>query len=108
MSAYQTIPATELSAMLSKDSIQLIDVRNDNEVATGVISSAQHIPLSILASYSDQLNKDIPLVFYCHSGVRSGQAANFFASLGYSQVFNLQGGVLAWGKEGLPFVKLGE
>jgi rhodanese-related sulfurtransferase len=43
-------------------------------------------------------------VFYCHSGIRSAQAAAFIVSKGRGNVYNLRGGVLAWGKAGFPFV----
>jgi rhodanese-related sulfurtransferase len=40
------------------------------------------------------------VVFYCHSGVRSAHAADFAVSKGVKDVFNLVGGVIAWGKAG--------
>ncbi len=51
----------------------------------------------------ESLNGDQNLVFDCHSGLRSAQAAAFVASKGRNNVFNLRGGVLAWGKAGYPF-----
>jgi rhodanese-related sulfurtransferase len=48
-----------------------------------------------------------PLVFFCHCGIRSAQAAAFVANKGRAHVFNLRGGVLAWGKAGYSFEKLG-
>jgi rhodanese-related sulfurtransferase len=51
----------------------------------------------------ESLNGDQSLVFYCHSGMRSAQAAAFVASKGRNHVYNLRGGVLAWGKAGYPF-----
>jgi rhodanese-related sulfurtransferase len=43
-------------------------------------------------------------VFYCHSGVRSAHAAAYAAELGSKNVYNLTGGILAWGRAGLPFL----
>jgi rhodanese-related sulfurtransferase len=51
----------------------------------------------------ESLNGEEALVFYCHSGIRSAQAAAFVAAKGRKNVFNLRGGVLAWGKAGHPF-----
>ncbi len=104
MVGYKTIEASELQQMMEKQTIQLVDVRNDAEVATGIVPGAVHIPLSMVPVLHGQLSSDTALVFYCHSGIRSAQAAAFIASKDHPQVYNLQGGVLAWGRAGYPLV----
>jgi rhodanese-related sulfurtransferase len=104
MTTHKDIDAAELSALMDKGHLRLIDVRNADEVARGIIAGAIHIPLSTIpASLDDLTVGSETLVFYCHSGIRSGQAASFIASHGRENVFNLQGGVLAWGRAGFPF-----
>ena len=103
MSGYTEIEANELFDMLTKQKLLLVDVRNDDEVARGIIPGASHIPLAMIPVKSESLNGDEALVFYCHSGIRSAQASAFIANKGRNQVFNLRGGVLAWGKAGYPF-----
>jgi len=104
MTTHKDIDAAELSALIDKGNLRLIDVRNADEVARGIIAGATHIPLSVIAASVDDLTGGSEtLVFYCHSGIRSGQAASFIASHGREHVFNLQGGVLAWGRAGFPF-----
>ena len=104
MSDYKNIDATELFILINEGNVRLVDVRNADEVARGIIAGARHIPLSlILASVDDLTAGSEALVFYCHSGIRSGQAASFIASHGRENVYNLQGGVLAWGRAGFPF-----
>ena len=103
MTGYKEIGASELHAMLEHGKPLLVDVRNDDEVARGIIGGAQHIPLSLLPIMIDELDGDAPIVFYCHSGIRSAQACAFMANKGRANLFNLQGGVLAWGKAGYPF-----
>ena len=103
MTGYKEIDANELFEMLSTQNLQLIDVRNADEVARGIIPGAAHLPLSMLPVQSESLQGDVPLVFYCHSGIRSAQAAAFLASKGRAQVYNLRGGILAWGKSGYGF-----
>jgi len=104
MTTHKDIDAAELSALIDKGNLRLIDVRNADEVARGIIAGATHIPLSVIAASVDDLTGGSEtLVFYCHSGIRSGQAASFIASHGRENVFNLQGGVLAWGRAGFPF-----
>ncbi|NOS98221.1 MAG: rhodanese-like domain-containing protein [Methylotenera sp.] len=109
MSGYSDIEASELfSMMASAPSLLLVDVRNDDEVARGIIAGAMHVPLAMLPVQYEQLTKVDNVVFYCHSGIRSAHAAAFAASKGCKNVYNLVGGVLAWGKAGLPFVQKNE
>ncbi|PKO54720.1 MAG: sulfurtransferase [Betaproteobacteria bacterium HGW-Betaproteobacteria-2] len=103
MIGYKEIEASDLQSMLASSQVKLVDVRNDDEVARGIIPGATHIPLALLPLQYESLNGDDALVFYCHSGMRSAQAAAFISSKGRSNVYNLRGGVLAWGKAGLPF-----
>ncbi|TSA49134.1 MAG: rhodanese-like domain-containing protein [Nitrosomonadales bacterium] len=102
MSGYKEIDADELHAILATGKVVLVDVRSDAEAAGGIIRGAQHIPLSLLPVKMSELVGDEPLVFYCHSGIRSAQACGFMNSNGRDQVFNLRGGILAWGKAGHP------
>ena len=104
MSSYSEIEVKELVEMMAKQPLLLVDVRNDDEVARGIIPSAVHIPLAMLPVQYEPLTKVDSIVFYCHSGVRSAHAAAFAANKGCKHVYNLIGGVLAWGKAGQPFV----
>ncbi|HEY7986957.1 MAG TPA: rhodanese-like domain-containing protein [Methylophilaceae bacterium] len=103
MSTYKEISPAELQALQTAP-MQLVDVRNDDEVARGVIGGALHIQLNSLPMRWNELKEEIPIVFYCHSGVRSAHACAYMAEQGFAQLYNLQGGILAWGKAGLPFV----
>lgn len=105
MIGYKEIEAEELQSLLSSSKVLLVDVRNDEEVARGIIPGASHIPLALLPLQYETLNGSDALVFYCHSGIRSAQAAAFIVSKGRGNVYNLRGGVLAWGKAGFPFGK---
>ena len=103
MKNYSDIQAADLQELLKQDKVVLVDVRNDDEVARGVIPDAIHIQLSMLPVEYEKLVNAEKVVFYCHSGVRSAHAADFATSKGLKNVFNLVGGVLAWGKAGYPF-----
>jgi rhodanese-related sulfurtransferase len=105
MTPYTDIEATHLAEMIAgNQQFTLVDVRNDDEVARGIIQSAVHIPLMLLANEFTQLDPEKTIVFYCHSGIRSAQAVSFLANHGFDDLYNLRGGVLAWGREGYPFV----
>lgn len=103
MSEYKEITANELFNMMATQPLLLVDVRNDDEVARGMISGAIHVPLATLPTQYDALAKADAVVFYCHSGVRSAHAAEFASSKGCKKAYNLIGGVLAWGKAGYSF-----
>lgn len=104
MSTYQEIQPSDLHAILSSGTLLLVDVRNNDEVAHGMIEGAIHIPLALLPLQYDALNKADKVVFYCHSGIRSAHAAAFAANKGCKNVYNLSGGVLGWARAGYPFV----
>ena len=104
MSVYNEIEANDLFNMMTTQPLLLVDVRNDDEVARGIIPGAIHIPLAILLVQYESLTKAENIVFYCHSGIRSAHAAAFAASKGCKNPYNLTGGVLAWAKAGHIFV----
>lgn len=104
MSAYNEIEAGDLFKMMAAQPLLLVDVRNDDEVARGIIKGAVHIPLALLPVQYEALTKIENIVFYCHSGVRSAHAAAFASSKGCKNVYNLTGGILAWGRAGFPFI----
>ncbi len=106
MNGYKELSPAELSEMLANQKVNLVDVRNQEEVVRGIIAGAKHIPISTLPIHIKQLDGKEPLVFYCHSGVRSAQAAAYMASKGRRDVYNLTGGVLAWARDNLPFVQM--
>lgn len=73
----------------------MVDVREDAEVATGMIPSALHIPLGQLAARFAEIPAGDELVFICAVGGRSAAACRFAASQGRSAI-NLAGGMNAW------------
>ena len=83
----------------------LVDVREPWEYAFCRIDGSLSIPLGEFASRQAELPRDRPLVLVCHTGRRSQHAAMLLAGAGFSQVFNLQGGVEAWAIEVDPEVK---
>ncbi len=101
MSNYLTIDVVELQEMLAHPMV-LIDVRTDNEVERGRIAGALHISLQSLPARYTQIAQDCPLVLYCQSGARSAMAAQFLAGNGWTQVYNLAGGISAWVAHGFP------
>ncbi|HUD24929.1 MAG TPA: MBL fold metallo-hydrolase [Burkholderiaceae bacterium] len=107
LSDVRQIPARVLNEMLTRQSPPLvIDVREQSEFdgELGHIAGATAIPLRTLAGRAGELGaaKDGPVVVVCRSGVRSTTAAAILTSLGFEDVSNLKGGMLAWHDLGLP------
>jgi rhodanese-related sulfurtransferase len=106
MRKYQDIEATELQPILESQKIYLIDVRNDDEVARGVIPGAIYLTLSSIPSVDLSPLENQTVVFYCHAGVRSAQAAAFVADQIDANIYNLRGGILAWANAGFELTDL--
>jgi rhodanese-related sulfurtransferase len=75
--------------------LNLIDVRELDEVESGHIPGIIHIPLGLLEFRMHELNKNKPYVIVCRSGGRSGNATRFLEHQGFD-VSNMVGGMLAW------------
>ncbi len=90
---------------LSKEraAYHLLDVREDDEWRAGRIDGAQHIPLGELGARLAELPTGRRIVAVCRSGSRSGAAVRGLRQLGY-EAENLDGGVAAWSRAGLPLV----
>ncbi len=98
------IGTLELTRLLNDKNTLVLDVREVKEVETGRIPNAMHIPASQLASRGSELAKmtSRPVVAYCARGNRSAMAARSLAKLGFTEVYNLRGGINAWRQAGLP------
>ncbi|ANU22188.1 rhodanese-like domain-containing protein [Planococcus donghaensis] len=95
----KTMTTQEVQELLeSNQSINLIDVRETDEVAAGKISGAINIPLGTLESRMSELDKSQEYIMVCRSGGRSGQATSFLENQGYN-VTNMDGGMLNWNGE---------
>lgn len=87
-------PATDYGSVVN-DSAQLLDVRQPDEVAGGTLPGALNIPLDELPTRLSELDRSRRTVALCRSGGRSAQAAELLTSVGFTDVVNLQGGMLA-------------
>ncbi len=94
------VDAVGLEQMRAQGELVLIDVRTDAEFAQGSIQGARHIPLHMLPLVSDQLGNEKPMILICRSGARSAQACAFLGSKGFTNVYNLRGGVIGWAQAG--------
>ncbi len=85
----------------------VLDVREPGEYDAGHVLNAKLLPLGKLKERMGELEKyrEQPIVVVCRSGNRSGTACFMLGKQGFSQVYNLAGGVQAWQKSSLPLEK---
>jgi rhodanese-related sulfurtransferase len=90
------LTAKEVERLLQEGKkLNIIDVRETEEMAEGKIPGAVNIPLSILEFRLHELDQTKEYILVCRSGGRSGLAAELLASRGF-QVINMRGGMQAW------------
>lgn len=85
----------------------IIDVRTPQEFSDGYIENAANIDFyaPTFRDELDRLDKNKTYLIYCRSGGRSGRTLGIMAELGFQEVYDVDGGILAWNGEGLPTVK---
>lgn len=97
------MPSEAIQLINHKDAL-VVDVRTDKEYQQGHVMNALHIPLGVLDDRIVELQayKTSSIVMVCRSGARSGQAASKLKKLGFTEVHNLGGGMMAWERANLP------
>jgi rhodanese-related sulfurtransferase len=90
-----------------KQGRQILDVRTPGETASGIIPGAIEMDISAanFPSSLDDLDKSKPVLVYCRSGNRSGQAMRQMSAMGFKEVYNLNGGIMAWSGSGQPLAQ---
>ncbi len=105
---YYTVKAADLNTELASETKPVVvDLRTDEEWATGYIEGSVHIPVNALLADMTLLpaDKAAPVVLTCASGHRGGIALVALRMLGWTEVRNLGGGIGAWAAAELPLVK---
>ena len=99
----QPLTAAEAASRVAAGTIRLVDVRPAEERAIAAVSA----PFATFDAGLDELEalpKDTALAFLCHHGRRSAQAAEHFRRLGFTNLFNIEGGIEAWSQQADPAV----
>lgn len=104
----QNISTTAFHAILGKEDMIILDVRTPEEVEEGLIKGAKHINFydNDFEQKVSILPKDKAIYVYCRSGGRSMQAASELIRLGYKEVYNIEGGIMAWNANHFPTTSL--
>lgn len=106
VSGISEVNTMEATRLMNEEAL-LLDVRDDNEWATGRLPNARHIRLAELSKRLSELEKykDKPIVVYCRSGHRSARACALLKKSGFANPNNLVGGIMAWQQANLPVTR---
>ncbi len=101
--AQKNISPREFHEMITRDpNLQVVDVRTPQEFAAGHIKGAQNVDFrspDFEKNIAKAVKKRKTVLVYCRSGKRSLNAMNLMVKYGFKDVYNMEGGILAWEKE---------
>ncbi len=83
----------------NKENFLLIDVRENQELTISKISQAIHIPMNTIPDNLNHIKSTQPIIVMCKSGGRSAKVCEYLQSQGYSNIYNLKGGIISWALE---------
>lgn len=95
----EKITQEEFIIKAKDDNYQILDVRRPDECAKGIVENAMTINFmdnDLFLSEIKKLDKSKPYLIYCRSGNRSGKACTMMDAIGFTNTYNLIGGMLAW------------
>jgi rhodanese-related sulfurtransferase len=100
---FRTVTPQEAQAMIAqRKELLVIDVRGPEELKEGFIANSQLVPFWEIAKGQRTLPSDHPLLLVCAVGGRSYAVGQYLSQKGYREVYNLQGGIDNWKRNGLP------
>ena len=103
---FELTPAAEANQLLSEPPAGLVvlDIRTPEEFDGGHIAGSSNLDFyePTFAQSLDSLAKDLPYFVYCRSGNRSASAIEIMQDLGFTEVYELDGGIVSWAEAGLP------
>ena len=105
---YVTIHAEQARSLIdSNPSLIVLDVRTEQEYLEEHLEGAKNIPLDEIEERLGELDIERGILVYCRSGGRSSQASEILVRNGFSQVYNLEGGIAEWRSAGYPTTVVG-
>jgi rhodanese-related sulfurtransferase len=102
MITYKNISPDELAGMLKDKDFTFIDVHIPEQAH--IAGTDKFIPYNEPAARQSELpqNKNAKIVLYCRSGSMSQTASQTLVDMGYTNIYNLAGGIIAWRQKGYP------
>lgn len=103
-SSVKEVDAPQLADWMDDESqnFRIIDVREFQEIAQGMVPGSEPLPLRTLPVRLAELDRNEKFVLVCRSGARSAQACMFMEQQGFENVYNLRGGIISWARSNFP------
>jgi rhodanese-related sulfurtransferase len=106
LSGFAALSSMQAVRLMNQGAL-VLDLRPKESFEAGHIADARNVPAAELAGSADTLKKwrERAVITYCDSGASGATAARTLTKLGFTKVFNLDGGLNAWIKDNLPLAK---
>ncbi len=95
-----TVDVHTVASIKDQDDVYVIDVREQWEYDEGHIPGVTLIPMNEVPNRLEEIPTDKDVIVTCRSGNRSGQVTEYLRQIGYDNVHNMSGGIIAWEAEG--------
>jgi rhodanese-related sulfurtransferase len=95
-------PEDAATMIKQRPEVYLLDVRTPQEYRQAHLADAQLIPIDQIERRLAEIPKGRPILVYCAVGSRSAQVFSYLARRGYPELYNLDGGIVAWMQRGYP------
>ncbi|EDM43899.1 thioredoxin [unidentified eubacterium SCB49] len=108
VSTIRVVSPKEVYDAIKEDTLmQLIDVRTAEEFGVTHLKTSQNICVTTpgFKERAAKLDKSLPVYVYCKKGGRSAKASKILAEMGFTQIFDLQGGITNWESQDLEMIK---
>jgi len=96
MSELKKISFEDAKKLIEQESAMLVDVRNEEDFEEDQIPNAVHVDQYSFSDFTEETDKNIPLIVYCYRGSRSCMMGQRFIDEGFTTVYSLEGGYNAW------------
>jgi adenylyltransferase/sulfurtransferase len=99
----KAVPSIGVKALKDKvdagEDFVIVDVREAHELQISQLDGAIHIPKGEVLNHLDQIPQDTTVIALCRTGVRSGEVVGWLMERGYTNAYNLVGGINAWARQ---------
>ena len=102
---YTDISVQQAKEMIDKGEVFILDVRTQEEYNAGHIRNSTLIPVQDLSKRLNEVPQGRKILVYCKTGGRSTTASEILVNNGFTQIYNMKGGITEWTKAGYEVVK---
>ncbi len=102
---YTDTSVQQAKELIDKGDVFILDVRTQEEYNAGHIRNSTLIPVQDLSKRLNEVPRDRKILVYCRTGGRSTTASEILVNNGFTQIYNMKGGITEWTNAGYEVVK---